>query len=87
MDGLQITTKGISRGVLLMGFVMLTIGDSIAGGTGGSVAGALGSADTEVRSAVPALSRIMLAVMAIMAIVGDISVYGKWSKGDPDTRK
>ena len=84
MNRFQNSTKGVSRGVLLMGLVSLAMANAVAGGT---VVGALGSADTEVRSAIPALSRIMLAVMAIMAIVGAISVYGKWSNGDPDTRK
>jgi hypothetical protein len=53
----------------------------------GSVTSALNSADTTIRSAFEPISRIMYGVMAIIGIVGAISVYGKWSNGDPDTRK
>lgn len=72
---------------MLFGLIAFNVADSIAGGTGGTVSSALSAADTEVRSSFAPVSRIMMAVMAIVGVIGAINVYGKWSNGDPDTRK
>lgn len=53
----------------------------------GSVSSALGKADTEVRASFEPISRIGYGVMAVIGVVGAISVFGKWTNGDPDTRK
>ncbi len=65
-------------------FVLVTVLQTYASGT---VSSALSGADTEIRASFAPVSKIMLAVMAIVAVVGAIAVYGKWSNGDPDTRK
>lgn len=70
--------------ILSLALVLLIAVDTFAQGT---VSSALSSADTEIRSSFAPVSKIMLAVMAIIGVVGAISVYGKWSNGDPDTRK
>lgn len=47
----------------------------------------LTTAATEVKGAFTVVTNLMYAVCAIIGIVGAISVYSKWSNGDPDTRK
>ena len=47
----------------------------------------LNEANTEVRSYFAAGTNLMYAVGGIVAIVGAIKVYQKWSAGDPDTGK
>ncbi|PRY27813.1 uncharacterized protein DUF4134 [Spirosoma oryzae] len=66
-------------------FTVLSVG--VGNAFAQTVSSALGNADTEIRSSFTPVSRIMYAVMAIIGVVGAISVYGKWSAGDPDTRK
>ena len=57
------------------------------GQAGQAVSAALTSADTEIRKSFQPVTNIMLVIMAILGVVGAISVYSKWSNGDPDTRK
>ena len=47
----------------------------------------LSTAATQVKGAFTVVTTLMYAVCAIIGIVGAISVYSKWSNGDPDTRK
>lgn len=47
----------------------------------------LTTAATQVKGAFTVVTNLMYAVCAIIGIVGAISVYSKWSNGDPDTRK
>ncbi len=47
----------------------------------------LSTATTEIRGAFTVVTNLMYAVCAIIGIVGGISVYSKWSNGDPDTKK
>jgi hypothetical protein len=47
----------------------------------------LNEANTEVRSYFAAGTNLMYGVGAIVAIVGAIKVYQKWSAGDPETGK
>ena len=47
----------------------------------------LSTAATQVKGAFSVVTNLMYAVCAIIGIVGAISVYSKWSNGDPDTRK
>ena len=47
----------------------------------------LTTAVTEVKGAFKTVTNLMYAICAIIGIVGAISVYSKWSNGDPDTRK
>lgn len=67
----------ISAGVLIA---------HIAPGQGLSTQG-LTTAATQVKGAFTVVTNLMYAVCAIIGIVGAISVYSKWSNGDPDTRK
>ena len=54
---------------------------------GGTVNAALDNAATTVTSSFAPISKIFYAIMAVITILGAISVYSKWSGGDPDTRK
>lgn len=47
----------------------------------------LSTAATQVKGAFTVVTNLMYAVCAIIGLVGGISVYSKWSNGDPDTRK
>jgi hypothetical protein len=58
----------------------------LAPAQGLSTAG-LTTATTEIKGAFTVVTNLMYAVCAIIGIVGAISVYSKWSNGDPDFRK
>lgn len=58
----------------------------ISQGQGLSTQG-LSTAATQVKGAFTVVTNLMYAVCAIIGLVGGISVYSKWSNGDPDTRK
>lgn len=47
----------------------------------------LSTAATQVKGAFTVVTNLMYAVCAIMGLVGGISVYSKWTNGDPDTKK
>ena len=47
----------------------------------------LTTAATQVKGAFTVVTTLMYGVCAIIGVVGAISVYSKWSNGDPDTRK
>lgn len=47
----------------------------------------LTTAATQIKGSFTVVTNLMYAICAIIGIVGAISVYSKWSNGDPDTRK
>lgn len=47
----------------------------------------LDSVATAIKNYFEPISRIALYIMAIVGLIGAVAVYGKFSGGDPDTRK
>lgn len=86
MKKLVLRAANLRVSVCMLALAALSVTSALAQ-TGGTVSSALASADTEIRTSFAPVSKIMFAVMAIIGVVGAISVYGKWSAGDPDTRK
>ena len=79
-------SKGNSAAQLIALIVAGVLVAHIASAQGLSTQG-LSTAATQVRGAFTIVTNLMYAVCAIIGIVGAISVYSKWSNGDPDTRK
>ena len=73
---------------LVITCALLSVGAyAMAGGGTATAAAGLEQANTGIRAMWPTVQKLMFTVMAIIGLVGAASVYGKWSNGDPDTRK
>lgn len=57
------------------------------GGTAGKGAAGISSAEQAVRSYFEGATKLILAIGAIVGLIGAIKVYSKWNSGDPDTGK
>ena len=80
--------KRLSTTILTTGVVsLMAITTAFAQPAGGTVNAALDNAATTVTDSFAPISKIFYAIMAVITILGAISVYSKWSGGDPDTRK
>lgn len=79
-------SKGTNAAQLIALIVAGILVTHIAPAQGLSTQG-LSTAATQVKGAFTVVTNLMYAVCAIIGIVGAISVYSKWSNGDPDTRK
>lgn len=83
----KLLVRGWNTRTLMITCALLSIGAyAMAGGTATAAAG-LEQANTGIRAMWPTVQKLMFTVMAIIGLVGAASVYGKWSNGDPDTRK
>lgn len=72
--------------LLICGLVFLSV-IALAQGGGAAIGSGLDKATSELKTAGTSVNKLMLAVCAIIGVVGGINVYSKWSNGDPDTRK
>lgn len=79
-------SKGTNAALLIAFIVAGGMVTHMASAQGLSTQG-LSTAATQVKGAFSVVTNLMYAVCAIIGIVGAISVYSKWSNGDPDTRK
>ena len=86
MHNFSNSSKGSSAPQLIALIVAGVLISHLASAQGLSTQG-LTTAATEVKGAFKIVTNLMYAVCAIIGIVGAISVYSKWSNGDPDTRK
>lgn len=75
---------GLSTRTLLLTGAMMCLSVYVMGAT---AAAGLEGANTGIRALWPTVQKLMFTIMAIIGLVGAASVYGKWSNGDPDTRK
>lgn len=80
----QSTGRQVARLIGLVAVGVVTT--HLASAQGLSTQG-LTTATTEIKGAFTVVTNLMYAICAIIGVVGGISVYSKWSNGDPDTRK
>ncbi len=57
------------------------------GGAGGNGAAGISSAEEAVKSYFEGGTKLILAIGAIVGLIGAVKVYSKWNSGDPDTAK
>ena len=85
----KLSVRGLNTRTLVITCALLSVGAYAMAGGGGTATAAAGleQANTGIRAMWPTVQKLMFTVMAIIGLVGAASVYGKWSNGDPDTRK
>lgn len=66
--------------------VMYSVSASAAGGSGKLSSGLQAGYD-EIHGAWSVISKLMYVVAGVVAFIGAIKVYGKWTEGAPDTSK
>lgn len=78
MQGNTLIRKGLSLLVLLLLGASYVLAQSSQG---------IDQATTEVRSYVDPIANLIIALGAVIGLIGGIRVYIKWQSGDQDTQK
>lgn len=74
--------------IALAGLLFLILAPSIASAQpSAGMASGLDAADKGIRGVFVTLISLIYVIMGVIGLVGAVQVYGKWSNGDPETRK
>ncbi|MDC7217741.1 MAG: DUF4134 domain-containing protein [Spirochaetales bacterium] len=77
------TIQGVSRkGMALLAMAVLGVYNVLAQSSSG-----IDQATTEVNSYVDPVANLIIAIGAVVGLIGGVRVYIKWQSGDQDTQK
>ena len=81
---IKIQRSQVLKCLVLLAVVCLVSSDVFAAGAGAT---GLETANTEVRKYLTPVSKIVLGVGGIVALIGAVRIYQKWNSGDQDINK
>ena len=71
-----------SRGMAIVAMIVLGVYNAMAQSSAG-----IDQATTEVNSYVDPVANLIIAIGAVVGLIGGVRVYIKWQSGDQDTQK
>jgi hypothetical protein len=76
------TINSVKKAGISLLMLILTLGQTIAQSSAG-----IDQATSEVKSYIDPISNLIIAIGAVVGLIGGVRVYIKWQGGDQDTQK